>query len=181
MTQPIKSETTWGNGLGAFCHSAITPPLAKTAAPPSPSQTFPASAILTPFSPSFLLTGSPQCMFLSAGSAAAGELTLFVGLAGAAVVGLPARSAPQPGRLPKLLRVAARLGRRHRRVLHPHASGGRLRGWPAQLQRRWPSARSVSGCLSDCDRPRPQQLSAAFSPPQVSCAPKKALKLEGRA
>lgn len=164
-TQPMKSEATCGNGLGAFCHRAITSPFAKTAAPPPPSQTFPASASLTPVPPSFLLTGSPQCMSLCAGSAAAGELTLFVGLPGAAVAGLPARPAPQPGRLSKLLRVAARLGRRrHRRVLHPHAEGGRLRGWPSQLQRRWPGARSVSGCHSDCDRPRPQQLSAAFSP-----------------
>lgn len=188
MTGPIKSEATGGNGLGAFHHSAIISPFAKTAAPPAPSQTFPASASLTPVPhcprrpapPHFLLTGSPHGRSLCAGSAAAGELTLFVGLPGAAVAGLPARPALQPSRLPKLLRVAARLWRRHRRVLHPHAAGVFAAGLPsfaAGGREREASPVAIVTAIF----PAPSSSQPASPGPQASCAPKKALKLAGRA
>lgn len=88
----------------------------------------------------------------------------------------PARPAAQaaPGRLPPRAPPPS--------SPPPSCRGGlRLRGWPSQLRRRWPRTRGVSGCHSDCALPRPQQLSAGFSRPQVPCAPEKALKLEGRA
>lgn len=136
----------------AFCYSAIsTSALAKTAALPSPSNTFAASASLTPVPPSSPFTRSTRPTSLLAGGAASGELTLFARLLGAAAR-LPACPAAQPGRLPRLLPVAARLRRRHRghhhRFLPPHAAGiffaaggpgpSRLRrGLPGNCGRRW--------------------------------------------
>lgn len=149
-------------------------PLPKQQLHPRPPKASRLQSVSLLFSRS-LLTTSPHCTSLCAGSAAAGEYTLFSGLLRAAGAGLPANSAPQPGLLPRLLPIGARLGRHHRShtttfatFLQPASSPQAFSAPPLAAE----ECEASPVALVTRDLPRPQPLSAGFSPaPGVPRAP----------